>query len=81
VPGDVVTFANGATAPYNATTSATATGLTIRRGPTVITITWDRTATATLTTSTRTYFRDGRRRVHVLRIPHGGQLRTTIAIA
>jgi hypothetical protein len=81
LPGDTVTFANGTPGRYNATTSAATTGLTIRRGAAVITISWGTTLNATLSSTTRTYFRDGARRLHVLRIPHGGQLTTRIALA
>jgi hypothetical protein len=81
LPGDAVTFANGTTAGFNRTTSAATTGLTIRRGAAVITISWGTTLNATLSATTRTYFRDAARRLHVLRIPHGGTLTTRIAVA
>ncbi|WP_020388046.1 hypothetical protein [Kribbella catacumbae] len=77
-PGDEVTFSDGTTVPYNESRTATADALTIRRGPTMITITWTATRPASLSTSTRTYLRDQRRRIHVLRIPHGGHLETTV---
>jgi hypothetical protein len=78
LPSDAVSFANGVTAPYNQNTTATTNGLTIRRGATTITITWSQQATATLSTTGTTYFRDARRRLHLLRIPHGGSLTTAI---
>ena len=81
LPSDTVRFANGTTAPYDQNTTASATGLTIKRGATTITITWGQQASATLSTTGRTFFRDGRRRNHMLRIPHGGTLTTHIAIS
>jgi hypothetical protein len=80
IPGDTVTWGNGATAPHNANSSASTTSLTVRRSGITFTITWDRTANATLTTTTRTFFRDARRRLHVLRIPHTGTMTTRITI-
>lgn len=77
-PGDEVTFSDGTVVPYNQTRTATAHALTIRRGTAVITITWSGSRTATISTSTRTYLRDQRRRIHVLRIPHDGVLETTV---
>lgn len=77
-PGDEVVFSDGTVVPYNQTTMATADALTIRRGPTTITIGWSAVRTATISTSTRTYLHDQRRRIHVLRIPHDGRLETTV---
>jgi uncharacterized RmlC-like cupin family protein len=78
---DVVTFGNGTTAPHNGTTSANTTSLTVRRGAVTVTVTWDRQATATLSGTSRTFFGNQLRRTHMLRIPHGGQLTTRIAIS
>jgi hypothetical protein len=80
LPSDIVTFANGVTVTYGASASATTTGLTIRRGGVLISITWDRAAPASVTATSRTYLRDQRRRIHVLRIAHSGQLTTRIAM-
>jgi hypothetical protein len=77
-PGDEVAFSDGTAVPYNQTRTATADGLVIRRDRTTITITWSTPRTATLSTSSRTYLRDQRRRIHILRIPHNGTLETTI---
>jgi hypothetical protein len=77
-PGDEVVFSNGTVVPYNESGTATADGLTIRRGRTTIAITWTGARAASLSTSTRTYLRDQRRRIHMLRIPHDGSLETTI---
>jgi hypothetical protein len=79
-PGDEVVFSDGTTVPYNETRAATADGLVIRRGSTTIAITWTGLRQATLSTSTRTYLSDQRRRIHVLRIPHDGVLETMVAI-
>jgi hypothetical protein len=80
-PGDDVTFSDGTVVPYNQTRTATADALAIRRGPVVVTISWSGNRPATLSTSTRTYMRDQRRRIHVLRIPHDGVLETTVRTA
>jgi hypothetical protein len=80
-PSDTVRWGTGATAPHNSTSSANTTSLTIQRGAVTVTITWDHAATATLSGSSRTFFRNELRRTHMLRIPHGGQLTTRIAIS
>ncbi|WP_427888401.1 hypothetical protein ACQHIV_34475 [Kribbella sp. GL6] len=77
-PGDEVAFSDGTAVPYNQTRTATADGLVIRRGKATITITWSARRTATISASTRTYLRDARRRIHVLRIPHDGTLETVV---
>ncbi|MDX6264669.1 MAG: hypothetical protein QOH84_6357 [Kribbellaceae bacterium] len=79
-PGDEVFFSDGTAVPYNESRTATADGLTIRRDRTTITISWTGVRPASLSTSTRTYLRDQRRRIHVLRIPHEGSLETTIRL-
>ena len=77
-PGDEVVFSDGTRVPYNESRTASADGLVIRRGRTRISITWTGIRAASLSTSTRTYLRDQRRRIHVLRIPHDGTLETTV---
>ncbi|MDT5037827.1 MAG: hypothetical protein QOE03_3012 [Micromonosporaceae bacterium] len=79
LPDDVVSFTDGTPAPYNQAVSTTADGITIRRGPTVITVGWGGARPVTLSTSTRTYLRDARRRIHVLRIPHAGSIDVTVS--
>jgi hypothetical protein len=81
LPTDTLTFANGAAGRFGQTTTANTTGLTIRRGAATITITWGTARNATLSSTTRTYFRDAQRRLHVLRIPHTGALTTRIAVS
>jgi hypothetical protein len=80
-PEDEVIFTDGTRVPYNESRTATADGLVVRRGRTTITITWSGSRTASLSTSGRTYLRDQRRRVHVLRILHDGVLETTVRTA
>lgn len=80
-PDDEVAFTDGTPAPYGQTTSATADGLVLRRNGAVITFRWGTPRHATLNTSSRTYLRDGRRRVHVLRIPHDGRFEVHIGLS
>ncbi|MEU4645757.1 hypothetical protein [Micromonospora sp. NPDC023814] len=80
-PEDIVTFANGKPAAYGQNSSAQTDGLIIRRDDTTITVAWDRTRPATLSTSSRTYLRNARRRIHVLRIPHDGRIVVEIALS
>jgi hypothetical protein len=79
-PGDDVRFADGTPVTHGADASATASGLTIRRGPTTITIGWGTALSATVTATTVTFLRDGARRLHVLRVPHPGTLTTEIRL-
>jgi hypothetical protein len=81
LPSDTVRFANGTIAAYGQNTTASTTALTITRGAATVTITWGQQAAATLSTTARTFFRDGRRRNHMLRISHGGTLTTRIAFS
>ncbi|MEV5767124.1 hypothetical protein AB0L34_21540 [Micromonospora sp. NPDC052213] len=60
--------------------AASTDGLTIRRGGTVITISWDSVRSATVTGTSRTYLRDARRRVHTLRVPHDGRIEVRITL-
>jgi hypothetical protein len=79
-PGDDVRFADGTPVTHGADASATASGLTIRRGPTTITIGWGTALSATVTATTVKFLRDGARRLHVLRVPHPGTLTTEIRL-
>ena len=81
LPTDTVTWSTGAAVTYNTNASATATRLTIRRGTRTITISWATSRAATLSTSSRTYLKDAKRRVHVLRVPHSGALDVTYSIS
>lgn len=60
--------------------SNTPTGLVIRRAGGTITIDWGASLPASLTATNVTFLRGGARRLHVLRIPHGGTLTTTITL-
>lgn len=79
-PGDDVRFADGTPVAHGAGASATASGLTIRRGRTTITIGWGTSLGATVTATAVTFLRDGARRLHVLRVPHPGTLTTEIRL-
>ncbi|MFI7648567.1 hypothetical protein ACIBTZ_21125 [Micromonospora sp. NPDC049460] len=80
-PQDVVTFADGTPVAYGADAAARTDGLTIRRGGTVVTISWDSVRPATVTSTSRTYLRDARRRVHTLRVPHDGRIEVRITLS
>jgi hypothetical protein len=76
-PGDSVQLTDGTPVTYGANTLGTADGLLLRRGRTTVRIEWGTAITVSVEVSSTTYLRDGRRRVHVLRIPHDGRLTTT----
>jgi hypothetical protein len=44
----------------------------------VIRFRWGTALTATLRSGASTYLRDGKRRIHVLQIPHDGRVEVTI---
>ncbi|NWF25560.1 hypothetical protein HW130_04660 [Streptomyces sp. PKU-EA00015] len=77
-PADGVTFTDGTSASYGSATTATADGLTLRRGRTTVQIRWAAVRTASLTAMPTTYLRGGARRAHLLRIPHDGTLHLTV---
>jgi hypothetical protein len=79
-PDDTVSFADGTPVAYGAQATATASGLTIRRGHTTIVVDWGIPLRASVEATATTFLRDGRRRRHVLRIPHNGTLTTTITM-
>jgi hypothetical protein len=78
--GDQVSYASGTPVVYNQNTSSTTTGLVIRRAGVTVTIDWGIALPATVTTTSVTFLRDAARRLHVLRVPHGGTLTTTITL-
>lgn len=80
-PGDAVRFADGTPLAYGTNASTTASGLRIRRGRASIDIDWGTALPATIEATATTFLRDGKRRLHILRIPHGGQLTTTITLS
>ncbi|GHJ54244.1 hypothetical protein Nm8I071_35510 [Nonomuraea sp. TT08I-71] len=73
-PDDVLTFDDGTTAGYGATTSTRATALELRRGATTIRLSWSQPVTATLAARAQLYFRAKNRRLHALLLPHGGTI-------
>ncbi|MFJ1761118.1 hypothetical protein ACIOD2_12425 [Amycolatopsis sp. NPDC088138] len=79
-PGDHVTFTDGTPVAHGTNAAATASGLTIRRGGTTITIGWGTQLAATVAATDVTFLRDGARRLHVLRVPHPGALSTEIRL-
>ncbi|WP_189888969.1 hypothetical protein [Streptomyces xantholiticus] len=72
-PTDRVTFTDGTKAPYGSAATATADGLTLRCGRTTVLIRWEVPRPASLTATPTTFLRDGARRAHALRIPHGAR--------
>jgi len=79
-PADTVAFTDGTPVAYNTTVTATADGLVLRRAGATIAIRWGVPRRATIATSTRTYLADATRRVHVLRIPHDGDIDVTVEV-
>lgn len=77
-PSDQVAFTNGTPVTYGQNASATATGLTLRRGSVLISISWGPALASTVEATAVTMLTTGGRRLHVLRIPHGGTLTTVI---
>lgn len=77
-PADRMAFTNGTAASYGSATTATADGLTLRRGRTTVRIRWQVPRTASLTATSTTYLRGGARRAHLLRVPHDGTLHLTV---
>ncbi|TDE13035.1 hypothetical protein [Jiangella asiatica] len=70
-PHDDVRWSTGGAAVYGEAAAATATGMTITRGGVTLSIDWGGPAAATVAPTTRTYFLDASRRLHVLRVPIG----------
>jgi hypothetical protein len=79
--GDVLAFTDGTPAAYGSDTTATADGLDMRRGDTVIRIRWSTARPVTLKHGSSTYLRDGKRLLHVLRVTHEGTIDVTITLA
>lgn len=79
-PGDGVTFSDGTSCGYGESRDTVADGLVLRRGPATVTVRWGRPCRVSLSSTSRTYLRDGRRRVHMLRVDHDGRLTTTVRV-
>ncbi|WP_113703624.1 hypothetical protein [Nonomuraea lactucae] len=80
LPTDTLTFTDGTKAAHGGSTNATADGLDVRRGDTLIRFRWGGARPATLAAGSPTYFRDARRRFHALRIPHAGTIDVTVSL-
>ncbi|SEE86218.1 hypothetical protein [Ruania alba] len=80
LPTDGVRFSDGSTLTHGEPAEATATSVTITRDAVVLTIDWGDATAVTVQPTARTLFADARRRVHMLRIPHGtaGRVRYTL---
>ncbi|GAB2599684.1 hypothetical protein [Pseudactinotalea suaedae] len=68
-PDDVVRWSDGSGATSE--TTASASSLTVVRGDVTLTIDWGTAVEASLEETERTFFADGARRCHVLRVPVG----------
>ncbi|MDT8913434.1 hypothetical protein [Amycolatopsis sp. PS_44_ISF1] len=79
-PTDSVSFSDGTPIVHGRNTTATATGLTIRRGGRSITFHWGTALAASVTATSVAVLSSGGRRIHVLRVPHGGTLSTVITL-
>ncbi|TDE94880.1 hypothetical protein EXU48_08815 [Occultella glacieicola] len=71
MPTDDLRWSDGTRAEYGTATTAVATSATLTRGQVSLVIDWGSAVEVTLTPTERTYFADGRRRAHMLRVPHG----------
>lgn len=70
LPEDDVRWGDGTSAPYASPSAAEVSRLSVTRNGVTLTIDWEDQQSATVTPTNRRYFHDGRRRAHVLRIPH-----------
>ncbi|WP_345639882.1 hypothetical protein [Streptomyces tremellae] len=78
LPTDTARFGDGTPVPYGEDAGASAEGLVVRRGGTSVTVEWGRAPAATVEATDVTLLRGGARRIHVLRVPHGGTLTTVV---
>ena len=78
-PDDDVVFSDGTPAPFDTTTTATASGLTVTRGGTSLVVSWGASADVELATTTRTFL-GATRRHHVLTIPFTDALITELTL-
>ncbi|GAA3209494.1 hypothetical protein [Nonomuraea helvata] len=79
-PTDEVVFTDGTAAPYGGSVTATADGIDLRRNGVVIALRWGTPRKATFGVTSVSYLRDGKRRLHVLRVPHDGAIDVTITL-
>lgn len=81
-PGDALSFVGSTvSAAYNQAASTTATGFRITRAGVTATLSWGTARSVTLTPTSRTFFVDGGRRHHVLRVAHPGTLALTVSFS
>ncbi|MEU9930418.1 MULTISPECIES: hypothetical protein [unclassified Streptomyces] len=66
--------------PWGGSVSATATVLDLHRGPGVARIRWGAAREATVAAASIRYLHDGSRRMHILKVPHGGSIDVNIAL-
>lgn len=69
LPEDDVRWADGTPVQYGTATNAESSSLTVTRAGVSLDIAWGQEQSATITPTARTYFTDGRRRAHMLRVP------------
>jgi hypothetical protein len=78
---DRVVFTDGTTVPWGGSAAATATGIDLHRGSGVVQIRWGGPRAATIAAASIRYLRDGSRRMHILKVPHGGSINVTVRLA
>ncbi|GAA1731185.1 hypothetical protein GCM10009809_28370 [Isoptericola hypogeus] len=69
---DRVSWADGTAVVHGEASSSTSTGLTVVRGATTFEVRWSSAGEARTVPVDVTYFRDGRRRIHLLQLPLAG---------
>ncbi|WP_168217707.1 hypothetical protein [Occultella kanbiaonis] len=77
MPSDDLRWSDGTRAEYGTAATAVATSATLTRGDVSLVIDWGTAVEVSLAPTQRTYFADGRRRAHMLRVPHGTAGRIT----
>lgn len=81
-PDDDLSFVgSAATVTWNTTVSTTATGIRITRKGVTATMSWETPLAVSLTPTSRTFFADGARRQHILRIHHPGTIKCQLAFS
>ncbi|MFJ7078495.1 hypothetical protein [Streptomyces sp. NPDC098781] len=79
-PNDQVAFTNGTRLTFGGSATATAHGLELHRGNAVIKIGWETARSATITAASTVFYMGGKR-MHILRVPHAGQIDVTIRLS
>ncbi|WP_314178492.1 hypothetical protein [Streptomyces winkii] len=78
---DRVVFTDGTTVPWGGSAAATATGIDLHRGTGAVHIRWGGPRAAGIAAASVTYLRDGSRRMHILKVPHGGAINVSVRLA